>query len=473
LSIALLNTILRGDFIAFVKKCFNSLESQTKYIHNWHINLISEYLMDCTSGKIKRLDVNIPPRFLKSFIMSICYPMWVMGNNPTKKLACISYSASLSIKMSNDCRSIANQSWYKQCFPLFSLDSKENTSATMDTQKEFVTTLGGGRLATSVGGSITGRGFDEIIMDDVMNPKEAMSETIRTSTIEWIKSTVFSRLNNKKTGIIINIQQRLHEFDVSGSLCKDWVHLSIPAYFEENTIYKYNNFLKEVQSGDFLNPTLYDRKVMENDISEMGKTSFSCQYMQSPAPADGNIFKSHYWKFYSNFNREYDKIFLSIDTASTKNDKNDPSAIQVWGVLEGNNYLINNYKVFLEFPELKRKILSINEIYKPSIILIEAKANGLSLCQDLREIDKRLNIVEIKIPPGFDKFYRASTCIDLIEGGRVFLPEKSSNAWIEDYLYEFKMFPNGTYKDQVDATTQFLNYIKTKKINNPRIRNFN
>src|SRR5207248_6012981 len=204
-------TFLRHDFSTFIERSFIELNPTTPFLPNWHIELIASELEACRRGQTTRLIINVPPRSLKSHCASIAFPAWLLGHNPSAQIICCSYAQDLANKLALDCRSLLHSDWYQQLFPT-------RLSTERQAVPEFHTTAKGVRLATSIGGVLTGRGADFIIIDDPLKPDEALSEAQRTAANDWFDHTLYSRLNDKRTGVIIVIMQRLHEDDLTGHL---------------------------------------------------------------------------------------------------------------------------------------------------------------------------------------------------------------------------------------------------------------
>jgi hypothetical protein len=225
--------ILRADLVAFSERAFYSLNPETTYKHNWHIEKIAEALEKCRAGETKRLIVNVPPRSLKSHLVSICFVAWLLGHNPTKQLISCSYAQDLADKLAADCRSVMSSLWYQQLFPGTRLAGRRQAV------HDFATTERGFRLATSVGGVLTGRGADYLVVDDPLKPDEALSETQRQAVNDWFDHTLVSRLNDKRDGCIVIIMQRLHEDDLVGHVMKqgNWTQLRFPAIAENDEIH--------------------------------------------------------------------------------------------------------------------------------------------------------------------------------------------------------------------------------------------
>ena len=286
--------VLENDLPSFINKVFNTINPGIQYSHNWHIDLIAEYLKSVFDGSTKRLIINIPPRSLKSVCVSVAFPAWVLGKKPNSRIIVSSYSDVLSLKHSTDCRLVVSSKWFQNLFPDFQLADGQNE------KHKFATTQNGYRFATSVGGSLTGEGGDILIVDDPHNPQQVMSEKYRTKTLEWFSNTFISRLNDKKNGAIIIVMQRLHPNDLVGYLLdkKDnkWTILNIPAIAEKDTYYSIGNFEKVRQKGDILHPARESLKEIETIKTDMGSYVFSAQYQQNPVVEKGNIIRAEWIK---------------------------------------------------------------------------------------------------------------------------------------------------------------------------------
>ena len=223
-----LRALLRTNFSAFVEKAFATLAPGQAFTPSWHMSAIGYQLDRVRKGEITRLIINLPPRSLKSIMASVAFPAFLLGHDPTKRVICVSYSGDLARKHSNDFRAMLEASWYRDLFPGARIGRK-------DSETEIETTARGFRLATSVGGTLTGRGAELLIIDDPLKPEDAMSEAKRNAANEWFRTTLISRLDDKRTGAIVIVMQRVHVDDLTGfvlSLSDDWTVLSLPAIAE-------------------------------------------------------------------------------------------------------------------------------------------------------------------------------------------------------------------------------------------------
>lgn len=233
----LLYAILRTDFKPFVRKVFDVV-SGDGYSDNWHIDLICSEIMDIIEGKNKRLIINIPPRNMKSIICSVALPAFLLGHNPATSVMCVSYNDNLAEKFASDCRRVMIEQWYQEMFPNTRIATSRRSIS------DFETTRGGGRISTSIGGTLTGRGADWIIIDDPLKPSDAMSDVQREKVNEWYGTTLCSRLNDKPSGKIILIMQRLHQHDLTGFLLEsnsDFRHIRLPVIADADETWQYTD----------------------------------------------------------------------------------------------------------------------------------------------------------------------------------------------------------------------------------------
>jgi predicted phage terminase large subunit-like protein len=434
----------------FIQRVFYLINCGVKYQHNWHIDAISSALHEVYRGNIKRLLINMPPRYLKSICVSVAFPAWILGKNPEKRVIVASYSEKLSLKHSVDTRLIMESSFFKTIFSGCVLAEGQNE------KYKFATTKNGFRMATSVGGTLTGEGGDVLIIDDPHNPQQVLSKTYREKTLEWFSNTFSSRLNDKKKGVIIVVMQRLHSNDLSGFLLNKggWTHLNLQAINEEERILNIGNFTKHLASGEILFENREGLTELDKIRNDMGIYNFNAQYQQKPMVIENGMVRPE-WLHKYNKNIDFDNIYLSFDTAIKTGSNNDPTVFTVWGDFENDYYLIDVVRKWLEYPELKKEAIQLIKTHNPVAILIEDKASGQSLIQDLRR-EMTQNIISIKV--NRDKITRFASVTPFFEAGRVFI--RDNTTWLYDYEYELLSFPQGEHDDQVDSTSQFLNWIR-------------
>jgi hypothetical protein len=290
-----LRAILRTDLSFFTRKVFATVSQVGPYLHNWHVDAITHQLMRVHSGECRRLLINQPPRSLKSICVSVAYVAWLLGHDPTRRVIVASYSGHFAAELHRQFRMVVSSEWYAALFPTLRW--------ARDTGLEFVTTQGGSRYATSVEGTLTGRGADLIIVDDPLNANEVHSEPARKRVIDWYGGALVSRLNDKQTGSIVAVMQRLHEDDLAGHLMRQggWNHLDMPAIALENEIVELGHGKFHARrSGDVLHPERESRDTLEAIKAEVGSLMFSAQYQQRPVPTEGNLIRRSWFPAYDN-----------------------------------------------------------------------------------------------------------------------------------------------------------------------------
>jgi len=450
---ALFDAILQQDFLAFLSKAFTTASGGDHFAPNWHHDAIGHQLSRVERGAATRLIVTMPPRYLKSISISVAWVAWRLGRDPGLKFVCVSYSAELAQKHAGDCRAIMQTDWYQRVFPETRL--KRGGGAEMD----FATTKGGGRLSTSVGGTLTGRGGDIIIIDDPIKPDEAMSETARRRVIHWYANTLSSRLNDKSKGAILLVMQRLHEEDLAGHLLEagGWDHLSLQAIAETSEdVPLGGGRMHKRQSGDALHPEREDVARLTALKKEMGSASFSAQYQQSPVPAEGLHVKREWFRRYKEVPERQpgDLIVQSWDTASKDGVFNDFSVCISALVRQRQVFVLDVVRDKLQFPDLLRHTKSLATRWETNVLLIEDAASGAQLIQVLKR-ERPPNIpTPIPCKPEGDKVTRFSAESARIEAGDLLLPEDAP--WLAGFERELLGFPNLRHDDQVDALTQLL-----------------
>jgi predicted phage terminase large subunit-like protein len=417
---------------------------------------VAAKLEACFRHEINRLIINLPPRSLKPHAAAVAFPAYVLGHNPSAQIICASYGQDLANKHSLDCRTLMASDWYTSLFPT-------RLSAQKQSLQEFLTTQGGFRLSTSVGGVLTGRGADLIIIDDPLKPEEALSETQRKAVNDWFDHTLYSRLNDKRTGSIIIIMQRLHEDDLVGHVLEQepWELVRLPAVAEEDETHVIESPFRtrtvRRRVGEPLHPAREPLPVLEHLRRTMGEYNFAGQYQQQPAPLGGGMVKAGWFKTYTPGDEpaSFDLIFQSWDTANKSTELSDYSVCTTWGCKDLRLYLLHVCRKRLEYPDLKRSVVQIAAAYRATTILIEDKASGTQLIQDLiREDMCGLTRYE----PKMEKIMRLHSVTSTIENGLVYLPEQAE--WLEEYLRELTTFPYAKHDDQTDSTSQALDWIK-------------
>jgi len=447
--------VVRGDFASFVERSFRELNPSEDFISGEYIELLASALDKVRAGKTKRLIINLPPRTLKSHAASVAFPAFLLGHDPTREIICACYGQDLSDKHARDCRTLMDSQFYRELFP------KTAISVQRRSINDFSTTAKGFRLSTSVSGVLTGRGADIIILDDPLKPDDALSETRRKATNDWYFNTVLSRLNSKENGAIIIVMQRLYQQDLVGEVIEreDWTILSLPSIAVDDENYPYETpFGPRVfrrRTGAALHPERDSVETYKKIRDAIGEYNYQSQYQQDPNSLEGGVIKREWIRYYTPEDgpKDFEYILQSWDTASKAGETNDYSVCTTWGLLNGRFYLLDVLRQRLTFPQLKRAVAETFRKFDASKVLIEDKASGIALLQELQS-EGVYCVAAYKAEPGKDKYIRLATQSIKFENGRVYVP--SDAPWLKEYLREITGFPGAKHDDQVDSTAQAL-----------------
>ncbi|RDD35127.1 Transposase [Wolbachia endosymbiont of Cylisticus convexus] len=483
------------NFLKFIELCFQTVVPGCEYNDYQYIKVIADRLEAASAGEVKRIIFNMPPRSMKSVCVSVAWPAWILGNQPTARIIVASYSRLLSEKHSLDTRCIMQSDWYRKLFPEVELCKDQNT------KYKFQTVQRGCRIATSVGGTLTGEGGDFIIVDDPLSPAQALSETFRKRAANWFDQALVTRLNDRKKGVIVLVMHRLHLEDLTGHLLSKpkniWHHVCLPIIAEDKEIIysikrpvsplpvipvprhwdPENSTVKPAsravpervlysrEEGQLLYSLNEGKEEIEMIKAELGSYGFVAQYQQNPLSLSSGILKREWLKRYKNFPDSLLHVTQSWDTAISTSSVSDFSVCTTWTKIDNKFYLLDVYRAKLEYPKLKEQVLSLAAKWKPHAILIEAKASGQQLVQELK---KNSDLPIIQIVPHDDKLTRFHRIVPIIESERVFLPHQA--VWLSDFEHEILMFPEVRHDDQVDSIVQYLQWVRKTNTNAFRIR---
>jgi predicted phage terminase large subunit-like protein len=449
-----------SDFKVFLRQAFSTIYPGTVFMDNWHIDAIIHCLELSIVGKMPRLIINLPPRHLKSFIVSVALPAFILGRDPTAKLICVSYSDELAKALTRDFNRLVESDWYRKVFP--------HVRPTKMTESEFVTDKGGTRYATSVGGTLTGRGGDFIIIDDPIKPEDAQSDKIRQSTNEWYKSTLLSRLDDKEKSVLILVMQRLHVNDLTGfaEASGGFHKLSFPAIAirdEHIPVRHAEPYFR--QEGEPLHGEREGKEILERIRDQIGPFNFSSQYQQRPECPQGALIKRKYINVIDQSHRiKVGGLFwVSIDSAISTRETSDYSAISVGYSNEDGHYVLSAERGRWDYEALLAKVVRYAERFREVTFIVEAAGSGISLISSLRRA--RLNCISHY--PKEDKMVRAAYALPIFHSGRVYIRNiEGHNDWVEPYINELVSFPYGRFDDQVDSLVQALRWAE-RRVNPP------
>ncbi len=434
-----------GDnFLPFVKHIWSA------FIEGYHHTKMADAFDRVAKGELKRLIINMPPRHTKSEFASYLLPAWYLGKYPEKKIIQIAHTAELAVGFGRKVRNLVGSEDFKSVFPDVALQSDSKAAGRWNTNK------GGEYFAIGVGGAVTGKGADVLIIDDPHSEQEGQSgdPSVFDRVYEYYTSGPRQRL--QPGGSIVIVMTRWHKRDLTGQILKaqesragvdDWEVIEFPAI---------------LPSGKSLWQEFWDIKELEKLKAELPVSKWSAQYQQDPTSEEGAIVKREWWK-----NWEYNQpppcefIIQSWDTAFLKTQRADFSACTTWGVfynesegtgvVEPNVILLDAFKDRMEFPELKKKAFDHWKEWQPDAFIVEGKAAGMPLIFELRQMG--IPVSEYTPSRGNDKIARVNAVADLFASGIVWAPEKRFS---EEVIEEFAAFPSGEHDDLVDASTQAL-----------------
>lgn len=405
---------------------------------------------EINKGKVRVL-ISVPPRHGKSETITKTLPSWFVGRNPNLNAILTAYNSDLAEKF-EDANRQKTREYGKDIFGIEISDSQDNKTLYEIKGRK------GGVMGVGVMGGITGNGGELIIIDDpYKSSEEANNPLMRQKLYDIFRDSIYTRLQKRGNALIV-IQTRWHEEDLCGVLAKQegWVVINIPAYVEDERDKRYDPLKREI--GETLCPELgFDSKWAEDTRKEVGLKVWNALYMGKPSIDGGEIFKREWIKYYTNETRPqvFEELTMSCDLSfgGTK-QSNDPCAIQVWGRVGANHYLLMRIKKRLTFTEMCEKIRSVINIY-PSIKrkIVEKKANGQSVIDTL---NGELGGFIAYDPKMDSKIARANAITYLFESGNIYLPSPKIDKTIEEMVDEMLKFPNGTHDDEVDAMTQYI-----------------
>ena len=444
--------LLRQDLGSFVHKSFLSLCPGQRFVPGFHIDAIVYQLERLRRGEITRLVINMPPRSLKSLISSVAFPAFVLGHDPAQRIICVSYSSELARRFSNDFRALIDHPWYQALFP------HTRVGQYKDSEVEIELTRRGLRMATSTGGTLTGRGGNLLIIDDPLKPQDALSDSKRTAVNDWYSNTLLSRLDDKRTGKILIVMQRLHMDDLTGFVLGQsdgWTVLSLPAIAEQHeTILLPFGKVQHRRPGDLLAPEREPQQVLDDMRNALGSDVFSAQYQQAPAPPGGAMIKRAWVRRYTELpvNKEILQVVQSWDTAMKGGPDNDWSVCTTWlQTMDCRWYLVDVWRQRVDYPTLKAKVVELANNWKATWILIEEAGTAVALVEELRF--QIFGVIAVK--PDRDKISRVSVASAKFEAGHVYLPERAT--WLPELEAELFAFPGSRHDDQCDSISQALN----------------
>lgn len=450
----------------FLQHSWSTFEP-SEFLPAKHLHAIGEHLDACLSGQIKKLIINLPPRFSKSSLVSKAFPAYCWVKEPGKRIINVSYSKKLAVGDSLVSRQIIESDWYQRGLntvwkELNNWRSIWELSKDQNTKEDYRNTWDGRRFATSTGSStLTGVGGDIIIIDDPLNPGMAHSKIERDNCNEWSAQTLSSRLDNKKEGITILVMQRLHENELTGYFLEQgiWEHLFLPNEWEESrrfwTSIGWTDW--RTKENELLDPVRHDRGVTEQLKLQMGEYGYAGQYQQNPVPLGGGLIKQEWWKTWFVLPNYFDSACIAMDLSIKDGKDNDNTALVAIGKRDNKFYIID--VAYGKMDIVKQVETIINFCEKHNWIrakLIEDAANGSPVS---RMLDNRITGLIKVASKGVPKDVRIMAMIPEINAGNVLIPDPKIHSWIQPLLTEANMFPKGKHDDLLDALQYSLDYL--------------
>jgi len=432
----------QDDFMSFVQTMWPN------FIHGQHHALMAQKFEEIASGKTKRLIINMPPRHTKSEFASYLLPAWYLGKFPQKKIIQCSNTAELAVGFGRKVRNLVDGDKYAKVFPNVALRSDSKAAG------RWSTNANGEYFAIGVGGTVTGKGADLLIIDDPHSEQEAAlaagDPSVFDKVYEWYTSGPRQRL--QPGGSIVVVMTRWSKRDLTGKICQamidrdgdEWEIISLPA-------------IKKNEKP--LWPEFWSYEELCKLRIELPLSKWQAQYQQDPTSEEGAIIKREWWQVWDQERPpQCDHVIQSWDTAFTKSERADYSACTTWGVFylnedknDANIILLDAFKERMEFPTLKQRAIEMYKDWQPDSFIVEAKASGAPLIFELRRMG--IPVQEFTPTRGNDKISRVNSVSDLFASGKIWAPRKR---WAEEVVEELAAFPNSDHDDLVDSTTQAL-----------------
>lgn len=457
------------SLIGFVREGWHILEPANKFVDGWALEAVCEHFEAITYGDINRLLVNVPPGFMKSLLANVFWPAWEWTTFPHLRYISFSYASALTYRDNGRFRDLLVSPWYQQVFGDRFLLRKTGEERISNNKM-------GWKFASSIGGVGTGERGDRVILDDPHNVKQAESVDVRTETVRWVREGMSNRLNDMEKSAIAVIMQRVHEDDVSGALIDlgDYEHLMIPMEWDGR---RYTTSIgwtdPREEDGQLAWSERFSRRTIENFKTTLGPYGYAGQYQQAPTPRGGGIFKREWWQLWGNpddpddpqFKKfpACDYIVASLDSAFTEKTENDYSAMTIWGVYFDRHdmpkaILMNAWRDRLALHQLVERTAATCRRFKVDRILIENKASGPSVAQELQRLHAAEGYgVQLLNPKGGDKTARAYAVQHLFADEMIYAPERD---WSDMVITEMASFPRAAHDDLTDTVTQALKHLR-------------
>ncbi len=445
------------NLFLFLRDAFSEIVSGQELTDDLYVQTLCFELQQAALADGGRLIVTMPPRYLKSIAASVVLPAWVLGRTATTKTLVAGYAEALATEHARAFQKLVTSRYYKRVFPGSCVEPVVNNAT------QFTTSAGGVRRAVTVGGSVTGIGGDLIIVDDIMKASDASSEAHREAARRYFDETLYTRLNDKRSGSIIVVQQRLHQDDLIAHLIEKQTfrHLNFPVIAEASENYRlYNDFHWERQKGDLLAPERESRETLEKIKAEIGEASFRTQYQQDPASAQSTMLDFSKVTVLESDGSDIRrlKVVQTWDTAVKDGPNCDYSVGMTFAWDDERWVLIDVIRRRMKFGDLKVSARRAYEEWRPQLVIVEDSANGSALVADLRA-EKRYEF-QRRVVKG-SKEERFAEAAEWLESGKLVLLRDTD--YFNDLRRELCAFPDGRFDDQVDAISLFVKRAKSRR----------
>ncbi len=450
----------------FLKYRLHHESRDGSFLWNWHIDYICEVLEAVTKRQERRVIFNIPPRFMKTELTVETWPAWMIGRDPSPRSSMLStsFSAKLAGKSARKTRDIIESSWFQALFAdrMIVLDDSQQEKEDWETRHGEQRAPGAWRIAAGIDGTLTGRGASHLCWDDILKPKEANSDVMRTNSCEFLSETLSSRHNDLSDGTIVGIMQRLHELDPTGYLLDlmktpgsdQYLHVTIPLEGDRPRVYSYGEFFYERKAGELLHAARMDATtVAAMKIQQVA--NFEGQYNQNPIKMQGNMFLWARANLYEGDAPDMTRVVQSWDFAVSEDDRENGcySVCATAGITRlGALYILNIYRARINTAELVEQMIEQARRWRPYCVYGEEGVIKLSvmpfLSRRMTETGFRFRVEGVQ-PGRQDKAQRASAIEAAWNGGNVYLPKAAG--WLPDLRLEITAFPKSRFLDQVDA----------------------
>lgn len=511
------------DFSTFLRRAWPNFDA-SRYQHGWHADAISDHVMACIDGDIRKLLITVPPRCAKTISCTIALPAWVWTlkpnpryplHGPTAQFLCVAYNTIRAKEDAVTSRRLIGSPWYQDRW-----GHRVKIATDRDNAERFDTSMGGSRISTGIDATVLGRGGNIKIIDDAMKPDEPESELVRTSVMRAYDEVLSSRENDPRIACEIIIAQRLAEFDLPGHVLTKYgsdpdnggfCHLMIPAEYDwqrhchtvigwqdprgsyvddDGAIQTMEPRERAKHDGESFWPSRFTPEVLEQRKTAEGPWSWSAKYQQAPVPRGGGIIKDMWWKLWrAEAFPAFKMVLVSVDTAHTAEEQNDESGITVWGIFEGDEgvpdfegrrgqpllMLINAWEGRLEFNRLVQQVGEMCKKHNADVCLIEGKANGIDVINEIRRLHGKRDWATVQFDPKGDKVSRLTSVQALFSGeykkdpvtgisdwrgGIVYAPDKDYAQLVIDRV---AAFTGGRMRALalIDTTSQALAWLRT------------